>query len=209
MCGPFALCDYRRVSPPGAGGTRPAVTGLHAIAHAATAPVRLGLTAGEIALEVALGVVRGTRRVLDGEHRDDEAGLAQRSWAPPPPPPRPAPTSVAEPAAPPPPVPPAAAEGDAIPVVPPPPGAKTVDDDPVPVGEFAEEGAEDGAGAEVHIDPPWDGYDDQTAAQIAERLADADREVAAAVSLYEGMRRGRRSVTKAADKRLRQLTAAG
>src|SRR4051794_19696332 len=31
-----------------------------------------------------------------------------------------------------------------------------VDEDPVLVAEAAEAGAEDGAGAELHVDPPWD-----------------------------------------------------
>ena len=193
------------------------------LASTATAPVRLGLSAGELALEVALGVVRGTRRALEREHEFDSMPV-HPSWPPPPPlapprrsstttsangssateaPPKPRPESVETP----PPLPPAAAKGDAVPVVPPPAGAKEVDDSPIPVAEFAEEGAEDGAGAEVHIDPPWDGYDDMTAAQIQQRLADSDREVVATVSLYEGMRRGRRSVVRAADKRLRALSA--
>jgi hypothetical protein len=181
------------------------------IAHTATAPVRLTLSAGELALEVALGVVRGARRALRGDH--GETGLDQPSWPAPPPRPRPArerPTPSADGASStrtvaPPPIPRTEAQGDAVPVVPPPPGAKVVDDAPVPVAEFGEEGAEDDAGAEVHIDPPWDGYDDLTAAQVNERLADANREVVAAVALYEGMKRERRSVVRAADRRLRAL----
>jgi hypothetical protein len=187
------------------------------LAHTATAPVRIGLSAGELALEVALGLMRGSRRALEGE-RERELGSIQAhpSWPPPPvrprQPERPRSSNGASSAAEPPPrpgatVPPAAVQGDAVPVIPPPAGAKEVDDAPVPVGEFAEEGAEDGAGAEVHVEPPWDGYDDMTAAQIAKRLADADRETVATVSLYEGMRRGRTSVVRAADKRLRLLSS--
>jgi hypothetical protein len=85
------------------------------------------------------------------------------------------------------------------------PGAKQVDDEPVPVAEFAEAGAEDGAGAEVHVDPPWDGYDAMSAAQIKRRLSTADSGAAAAVSLYEGAGRGRVSVVAAAGRRLRAL----
>jgi hypothetical protein len=84
-----------------------------------------------------------------------------------------------------------------------PQGAKRVDDEPELVGEFASAEAADGAGAEVHADPPWDGYDRLTATQIRGRLAGADREVAAAVSLYEGLGRKRVSVLRAADSRLR------
>jgi hypothetical protein len=193
------------------------------LAHTATAPVRLSLSAGELALEVALGIVRGTRRALQGDH--DASGPAQPSWPAPPPPPRPAPRRPASPSngastkssgathtaasapivEPPPPVPAAEARGDAVPVIPPPPGAKEVDDAPVPVAEFGEEGAEEDAGAEVRIDPPWEGYDDMIAAQVQDRLADANREVVAAVALYEGMKRDRRSVARAADRRLRAL----
>lgn len=185
---------------------------LGTLVHGAAAPVRLGLTAGEIALEVALGLVRGTRRALDGD-RSHEQRVAPFK-APPPPPsrqtaparPEPAPPPRRPEAATPPPVPPAAAEGPAVPVVPPPAGAKTVDDDPVPVGEFGGEGAAEGAGAEVTVDEPWDGYDTMTAAQIQKRLAGADREALAAVVLHEGVGRKRKSVIAAAEKRLRQLS---
>jgi hypothetical protein len=88
---------------------------------------------------------------------------------------------------------------------PPPAGAKQVDDEPVPVAEFAETGAEDGAGAEVRVDAPWDGYDSMTATQIAKRLATADSGTAAAVSLYEGTHRSRVSVVAAAERRLTSL----
>lgn len=190
------------------------------LTHTATAPLRLGLSAGELALEVALGMVRGTRRALEGDHGRDSS-LAQPSWPPPPPAPsrrgkpsRPASSNGSSateaPAKPRPEAvesPPTVVRGDAVPAIPPPEGAKEVDDTPIPIGEFAEEGAEDGAGAEVRIDPPWDGYDDMTAAQIQERLANAEREVVAAVSLYEGMCRGRRSVARAAERRLRLLSA--
>ncbi|HEX2097147.1 MAG TPA: hypothetical protein VHF50_07255 [Solirubrobacterales bacterium] len=198
--------------------------GLGQITSTVTAPVRIGLSAGELALEVALGVVRGTRRALE---RDGDGAARQPSWPPPPPAPSREPAHVPRPRStngssasttaappkrrpeavePPPPVPPAQALGDAVPVIPPPPGAKEVDDAPEPVAEFSESGAEDGAGAEVRVDPPWDGYDKMTAAQIQQRLAKADREVVAAVSLYEGMQRGRRSVVGAAERRLRALS---
>jgi hypothetical protein len=201
------------------------------------APVKLGLSAGELALEVTLGVVRGVRRVLgDDEHNRGlttplaparpisvdrrSSGSASAPERPGPSTPTPArrerrgPSTAPKPAsrtkpkvAPPPPVPPAAADGPALAVVPPPPGAKRVDDDPVPVAEFGGEGAETAAGAQIHIDEPWGGYDGMTAAQIQKRLTKANRAVVAAVSLYEGSGRGRRSVIGAADRRLRQLSA--
>jgi hypothetical protein len=78
---------------------------------------------------------------------------------------------------------------------------------PVPVAEFGEEGAEEKAGAQVHVDPPWGGYDDMTAARIQQRLRTAKREVVAAVSLYESTHRKRRTVIDAAGRRLRSLSA--
>jgi hypothetical protein len=195
----------------------------HTLARGATAPIRLGLSAGGLGLSVARIVVEEARRALghDGSSANGWSGsppAAVRSPAPdirahgdplesvvdvvaPSSPP-----SVPEAAAPPPVAPPEA-KGPAMPTVPPVAGAKQVDDTPVPVAEFAEAGAEDGAGAEIHVDPPWDGYEGMTAAQISERLASADGGVAAAVSLYESAGRGRVSVVRAADRRLRSLAS--
>jgi hypothetical protein len=207
------------------------------VVRGAVAPVKLGLSAGELALEVTLGIVRGVRHAFGDD--DGSRGLTtplapprpvsvgrDRSSGPVPTPERPGtattpleprerrPSAVPTPEGgakpevhPPPPVPPAAADGPAIAVVPPPPGAKQVDDDPVPVAEFGGEGAETATGAQIHIDEPWDGYDGMTAAEIQKRLNKANRAVVAAVSLYEGSGRGRRSVMGAADRRLRQLNA--
>ena len=79
-----------------------------------------------------------------------------------------------------------------------------VDEGLVLAAEVAEEGAEDGAGAEVHVDEPWEGYRSMTAADIRARLADADAEEAAAVKLYEALHKERSSVIAAADRRLRR-----
>ena len=78
-----------------------------------------------------------------------------------------------------------------------------VDERPVVADEVAEAGAEEGAGAEVHVDQPWQGYAGMTAAEIQGRLADADPEVAAVVKLYEAAHRGRSTVIEAADRRMR------
>jgi hypothetical protein len=196
----------------------------HTLARGATAPIRLGLSAGGLGLSVARTVVDEARRALG------HGGSSANGWSGPrpapvrspapdvrahgdalesvvdvvaPSPPRPS----APEAAAPPPVQPPAAKGPSVPAIPPVRGAKQVDDTPVPVAEFAEPGAEDGAGAQIHIDPPWDGYDGMTAAQIRERLASADSGVAAAVSLYESAGRGRVSVVRAADSRLRSLAS--
>jgi hypothetical protein len=78
-----------------------------------------------------------------------------------------------------------------------------VDEEPVLVAEAAEEGAEDGAGAELHVRPPWEGYDQMTAGDIRDRLAVATVTEAAAVELYESTRRSRRSVLDAAERAVR------
>jgi len=78
-----------------------------------------------------------------------------------------------------------------------------VEEEVVLVAEVAEEGAEEGAGPELHIDEPWDGYDEMTAPQISDRLAAATAEVAAAVELYEATRKSRRTVLEAAERALR------
>ena len=73
------------------------------------------------------------------------------------------------------------------------------DEEVVLVAEVAEEGAEDGAGPELHVDEPWDGYDRMTAAEIRDRLAATDAVMAAAVELYEATHKGRRTVLQAAE----------
>jgi hypothetical protein len=73
-----------------------------------------------------------------------------------------------------------------------------VDEETVLVAEVAEEGAEDGAGAELRVDPPWEGYDEMTAADIRDRLAAATAVEAAAVELYESTGKNRRTVIEAA-----------
>jgi hypothetical protein len=78
-----------------------------------------------------------------------------------------------------------------------------VDEDPVLVAESAEEGAEDGAGAELTVEAPWEGYDRMTAADIRDRLGAATAAEAAAVELYESMGKNRRTVIDAAARALR------
>ena len=80
--------------------------------------------------------------------------------------------------------------------------ADHVDSEAVLVAEVAEQGAEDGAGAELHVDEPWEGYDEMGAAEVRRRLSGTDRAAAAAVKLYETTRKKRRSVIEAADRRL-------
>jgi hypothetical protein len=78
-----------------------------------------------------------------------------------------------------------------------------VDEEPVLTAEFAEEGAEDGAGAEVHVDEPWEGYGEMKVPEVTARLASASTIELAAVQLYESSHRKRSSVLRDVEKRLR------
>jgi hypothetical protein len=77
-----------------------------------------------------------------------------------------------------------------------------VDEDPVLVAEVAEEGAEEGAGPELTVEEPWEGYAHMTAADIRDRLAAATAVEAAGVELYESTHKKRRSVMDAAARAL-------
>jgi hypothetical protein len=83
-------------------------------------------------------------------------------------------------------------------VAPEPPEPVHVSEEPVLVAEVAEAGAEDGAGAELRIDEPWDGYSTMSASQIRSRLRRANAATVAAVSLYEAAHKGRSTVLRAA-----------
>jgi len=120
-------------------------------------------------------------------------GGAEPQYAPPPPPARPAPTP-----------PPAArprrrTNGGAPPVAPEP---AHVSEEPELVAEVADRGAEEGAGAEVHVDEPWEGYDRMTAAAIRGRLRMEGAAVAGTVRLYEAAHKGRSSVLEEAGRRV-------
>ena len=78
-----------------------------------------------------------------------------------------------------------------------------VDEEVVLVAETAEAGATDGAGPELHVDPPWDGYDQMTAADIRDRLAGASTVEAGAVELYESTHKSRHTVIDAAARALK------
>ena len=92
---------------------------------------------------------------------------------------------------------------EAAPAAAAPPEPAHVSEEPELVADVAEEGAEEGAGAEVHVDAPWPGYDDMNAADIEDRLVAEGAEAAAAVRLYEASRKGRASVLEAASRNLR------
>lgn len=76
------------------------------------------------------------------------------------------------------------------------------------VGEFAEAGAEDGAGAELRVAEPWDGYKKMPVAALRDRVAVANAEELAVIQLYEMTHRRRRTVLDAVERRSRQLANA-
>ncbi len=77
-----------------------------------------------------------------------------------------------------------------------------VDRDAVVVAEFADEGAEDGAGAQIHVGEPWEGYGSLTAKEVNDRLAAASSESLAVARLYETAHRNRVTVLREIDRRL-------
>jgi hypothetical protein len=69
------------------------------------------------------------------------------------------------------------------------------------VGEFAEQGAEDGAGAEIEVAEPWPGYAALSATDVIDRLAAASEAERAVVGLYEREHKKRRTVLAAVEAR--------
>jgi hypothetical protein len=152
-------------------------------------PAELAAEVAKRAAGAAIGLVRG----------DQDQDVALRE------PPRP--EHFRPPAPPPPPPPPPRAPRRARPgngAAPPPEPAHVseepahVSEEPVLVAEVAEQGAEDGAGAEVRVEEPWPGYDRMPAAEIVARLRTETPEVGAGVTLYEATHKNRRSVLDAA-----------
>jgi hypothetical protein len=97
--------------------------------------------------------------------------------------------------------------GPPVPEVRAPVGERTppahVSEDAELVREVAEAGAEDGAGAEVTVEAPWEGYEHMSARAIVARLPGATAAELAAVSLYESGHRGRHTVLTAVDRALK------
>jgi hypothetical protein len=77
------------------------------------------------------------------------------------------------------------------------------------VESFADAGAEDGAGATVEIDEPWEGYAHMNAHDVIQHLTGASAEEAAVVELYEHEHGKRKTVLAAAERRLHQPVLAG
>ena len=85
-----------------------------------------------------------------------------------------------------------------------PPAPPHVSEDPVPVATVADPGAAAGAGPELEIAEPWEGYDTMPVSHIADQLAAAPVEAAAAVRLYETANLSRRTILDATEVRLRR-----
>lgn len=83
-----------------------------------------------------------------------------------------------------------------------PPEPVHVDEGVTPVAEYAEPGAEDGAGPEIEIAEPWTGYDRLTASEVGRTLAGAGPEALGAARLYEASHKARKSVLDVIDRRL-------
>jgi hypothetical protein len=82
------------------------------------------------------------------------------------------------------------------------PASAHVDRDAVVVAESADAGAADGAGAEVTVAEPWDGYSRLTAKDVTAQLTTANPAMLAVVRLYESSHRKRRTVLAAVDRRM-------
>ena len=77
-----------------------------------------------------------------------------------------------------------------------------VDEEAVVVAQFSDPGAEDGAGAEVRVEQPWQGYGQLKAPEVIDRLVAEPNDVLALVLLYERAHRARRTVIAAAEREL-------
>jgi hypothetical protein len=77
------------------------------------------------------------------------------------------------------------------------------------VEERADAGVEEGAGPQVTVDEPWEGYAQLRAEEVIARLAQADAAQLAAVELYESAKRGRRSVLAEVKRQLQSGSRSG
>jgi hypothetical protein len=90
-----------------------------------------------------------------------------------------------------------------------PPEPTHVSEETTLVREEAEPGAEDGAGATISVQEPWEGYARMSAREVIARLADATPAELAAVSLYETGNRSRQTVLEAVQRQLRTANGGG
>lgn len=84
------------------------------------------------------------------------------------------------------------------------------DSDPVSeeatlVEERADPGAENGAGAQIHVAEPFQGYDALNAQAVIARVSAADEAQLTAIRLYESTHRKRGTVLRAVDRRFAQI----
>ncbi|MBV9820437.1 MAG: hypothetical protein JOZ07_19075 [Solirubrobacterales bacterium] len=77
-----------------------------------------------------------------------------------------------------------------------------VSEDAELVEESAEPGAAEGAGAQVRVSEPWEGYGELRAKDVVDRLGAASTAELAAIELYEMAGRGRKTVIAAAQREL-------
>lgn len=112
--------------------------------------------------------------------------------------------------------PPAPPARRAEPIAPPPEptvrlGARTVppaepthvSEEPELVEASAEPGAEDGAGADITVIEPWNGYRKMSARDVIDRASHASPAELAAIGLYEARHRARQTVLAAVDRQLK------
>jgi hypothetical protein len=78
-----------------------------------------------------------------------------------------------------------------------------ISEEPVLIREEAEPGAEDGAGAQLTVAEPWNGYARMNAREVIARAQQADAAELAAVRLYESRHRSRQTVLATVDRRLK------
>jgi hypothetical protein len=84
-----------------------------------------------------------------------------------------------------------------------------VSEQPELVEEVAEPRAEDGAGAEVHVQEPWAGYERMRAGDVVDQIAGATPAELAAIQLYEGAGKRRVTVLEAVERELRISHSSG
>ena len=159
-----------------------------------TLPLRAALGAARLGFSLAGAVVDALRRGQGGEHETAgpaDAGGARSSVS------APARSATAPPAPPPPPGPVVADE---------PPEPAHVSEEPVLVAEVADQGAEEGVGASIRVDEPWEGYGRMRANEVLARIERATKEELAVVQLYETTHRRRKTVLAAAERRLKVLS---
>jgi 1-acyl-sn-glycerol-3-phosphate acyltransferase len=87
---------------------------------------------------------------------------------------------------------------------PPPPSPQIEEEPNTLVAAVAEPGAEDGAGAELRVEEPWDGYARMKVAEISDHVSAISNEALLAVRLFEVTHKNRRGVLTAVERELKQ-----